>query len=242
MTKHSMTGIQSLNNFSFECTGLRVWKACDALAAVEEGQGGSTGDTHWAKVAEDQPSPCKVVCLDCAKTIFVNVSKACFSRLTCTRARGRVKSSVPLDDHYQVTLQSVTPLAKKRARDVENHLVELERENNYNTIKWAETCEEMCASYVNYSTVASFSSPVAVSADSPVSLGWALKWTRISIGFTGNFKVRLKKAFGEGEETGRKASPSDVASKFDSNSNWGKSVRRKGRLVAKQVAIYLCRP
>ena len=92
--------------------------------------------------------------------------------------------------------------------------MELERENNYNTIKWAETCEEMCASYVNYSTVASFSSPVAVSADSPVSLGWALKWTRISIGFTGNFKVRLKKAFGEGEETGRKASPSDEASKF----------------------------
>ena len=50
--------------------------------------------------------------------------------------------------------------------------MELERANNY---KWAETCEELCASYVNHSHVASFSSPVAVSADSPGSLGWALK-------------------------------------------------------------------
>ena len=28
MTKHSKTGIQSVNNFSFESTGLRVWKSC----------------------------------------------------------------------------------------------------------------------------------------------------------------------------------------------------------------------
>ena len=110
---HSWNGLVRRANWTYLCETLE-WK--DALAAGMEGQGGSTGDTHWAKVAEDQPSPCKVVCLDCDKTIFVNVSKACFSRLTCTRARGRVKSSVPLDDHYQVTLQSVTPVAKKRAR------------------------------------------------------------------------------------------------------------------------------
>ena len=71
----------------------------------------------------------------------------------------------------------------------------------------------MCVSYVNHSPVASFSSPVVVSADNPVSLGWPLKRTRKSIGFTGNFKVRLKKAIVEGEEIGRKASPRDVASK-----------------------------
>ena len=50
-----------------------------AVTAAVEGQGGSTGDTHQAKVAEDQPDPCNVVCLDCDKTIFVNVSKRCFS-------------------------------------------------------------------------------------------------------------------------------------------------------------------
>ena len=29
MTKHSMTGIQALNNFLFESAGLRAWKACN---------------------------------------------------------------------------------------------------------------------------------------------------------------------------------------------------------------------
>ena len=29
MTKHTMSGIQSLNNFSFESGGLRVWRAYD---------------------------------------------------------------------------------------------------------------------------------------------------------------------------------------------------------------------
>ena len=59
----------------------------------------------------------------------------------------------------------------------------VERENNYDTIKWAETCKEKCGGYVNQSPAVSSFLPVAESENNPGSLGWALKSTRKSVGF-----------------------------------------------------------
>ena len=70
-----------------------------------------------------------------------------------------------------------------------------------------------------------------------MSLGWALKSTRKSVGFTENFKVYLKKACMQGDETGRKANASDVASKFKTlqRATGKKMFAKEEWLVASQV-------
>lgn len=81
----------------------------------------------------------------------------------------------------------------------------LEWGNNYDTIKWEETCKEIGSSYVNQSPAGSSFSPVAARVDNPMSLGWALKSTGKSVGFIENFKVCINKTFMEGEDTARTA-------------------------------------
>ena len=259
MTKHSMTGIQSLNNFSFESTGLRVWKAYGVgpgklithaqlkrfgtpqgptrliilitfneprlqrsreITAVVEGQSGSAGDTRQATVTEDQPDPS-----------LPQLTKEPDVQFPCPE-EGCIK-----------TYQSFQSLQKHL--DVGKHLVKLERESNYDTIKkkWAETCKEVSGSYVHHAATASSSSSVAASAHNPVSLGWALKATRKSVRFTENIKVYLKQKFMEGEETGRKANPSDVASKIKTlrTATGEKMFAKDEWLVANQVARYFSR-
>ena len=156
-TKHSMTGIQYLNNFSFESTGLRVWKGYGvgpgklitqaqlkrlgtpqeptgliilkpfdepkqqrfrAITAVVVGQRGSAGDTLQATVTENQPDPS-----------LLQVTKEPEVQFPCP------------DEGCIKTYQSCQSLQKHL--DIGKHLVELERESTYDTIKkkWAETCK-----------------------------------------------------------------------------------------------------
>ena len=123
--------------------------------------------------------------------------------------------------------------------------MKLERESNYDTIKkkWAETCKELSGRYVHHAATSSPSSSVAANADNPVLLGWALKATRKSVRFTENIKAYLKEKFLEGEETGRKANPSDVASKIKTlrTATGEKMFANNEWIVANQVARYFSR-
>ena len=190
------------------------------ITAVVEGQSGSAGDTRQATVTEDQPDPS-----------LPQLTKEPDVQFPCPE-EGCIK-----------TYQSFQSLQKHL--DVGKHLVKLERESNYDTIKkkWAETCKEVSGSYVHHAATASSSSSVAASAHNPVSLGWALKATRKSVRFTENIKVYLKQKFMEGEETGRKANPSDVASKIKTlrTATGEKMFAKDEWLVANQVARYFSR-
>ena len=64
------TGLTFVKNFHEP-----MLQRSSAVTAVVEGQSGSAGDTRQTKVAEDQPDPCNIVCLDFDKPIFVNASK-----------------------------------------------------------------------------------------------------------------------------------------------------------------------
>ena len=104
-------------------------------------------------------------------------------------------------------------------------------------------CKDVSGSYVHQAAAGPSTSSVAESADNPVSLGWALKTTRKSVRLTEKIKDYLKTKFLEGEETGRKANPSDVASKIKTlRTATGQNMFAKDEwLEANQVARYFSR-
>lgn len=258
MTKHSMAGIQSLNNFSFESTGLRVWKAYGvgpgksishtqlkrfgtpqgptglvivepfseprqrsrAVAAVKEGQSGSAGDSRQTTLSQDQPDPSHPKLTEESSVLFSCPEEGCIKTY---------KSFHSLQKHL----------------DVGKHLLKPERESTYDTIKkkWAETCKDVAGSYVHQPAAHPFTSSVAASADNAMSLGWALKTTRKSVRFTEKIKTYLKNKFLEGEETGRKANPNDVATKIKTlrTATGQKMFTKDEWLAANQVARYFSR-
>jgi len=258
MTKHSMVGIQSLNNFSFESTGLRVWKAYGvgpgkfishtqlkrfgkpqgptglvivkpfseprqrsrAVTTVEEGRSGSACDSQQAILPQDQPDTSLPQLTEEPGVLFSCPEEGCIK-----------------------TYQSFHSLQKHL--DVGKHLVKLERESTYDTIKkkWAETCKDVSGSYVHQAAAGPSTSSVAASANNSVSLGWALKTTRKLVRFTEKIKAYLKNKFLEGEETGRKANPTDVANKIKTlRIPTGQKMFSKDEwLVANQVARYFSR-
>ena len=104
----------------------------------------------------------------------------------------------------QKTYQSYGNLQKHL--DARKHLVRLESESTYDTIKkkWADTCADISGSYLRKETGPS--SEVAV--DHPVCKipqGGALKTSKRAIRFTEKVKTHLKRIFLEGEETGKKS-------------------------------------
>ena len=252
MKKHTMSGIQALNNFSFESGGLRVWRAYNVgpgksfTPAQVKGFGTPQGPTDLCVV-----HPFSVPQVEAGA--FRSTTRRDEFRQPQPSTSQSVEEEAPADEATKAyfscpeegctkTYQSFTSLQKHL--DAGKHLVRLERETTYDTIKkkWAETCKEVSGSYIHRETESSTQSAVA-DPSCLVSKGWALKTSRRANRFSEKVKSHLKRIFLEGEETGRKATAVDVCSKMRAlRDGSGRKVFSKEEwLAADQIARYFSR-
>ena len=254
MKKHKMSGIQALNNFSFESEGLRVWKAYNVgpgklFSSVQvKGFGTPQGPTDLCVV---QPFSIPRVQIGAFRS---TTRRAVLQQAHPSTSQSQVVEDEPPageatkvhfscpEDGCTKTYQSYGNLQKHL--DAGKHLVRLERESTYDTIKkkWADTCADISGSYLRKETGPS--SEVAV--DHPVCKipqGWALKTSKRAIRFTEKVKTHLKRIFLEGEETGKKASAADVCSRIrNQRDGSGRKIFAKEEwLSADQIARYFSR-
>ena len=159
MTRHSMTGIQSLNNFSFESTGVRVWKAYGVGPGkpISHAQlkrfgtpQGPTGQIIGKPVEEPRLQRFRAITAvvegqgrgspgDTRHATIADRSDRSDRSLPQLTKEPEVQFPCPEEGCIK-TYQSFRRLRKHL--DVEKHLVKLERESNDDTIKkkWADTC------------------------------------------------------------------------------------------------------
>ena len=230
MTKHTMTGMQAMNNFRFESTGLRVWRAYNV------GPGKLFTNTQLRGYGKPQ-GPTRLVTLKpfSQPKELTGLFKSTAAPKTASRTE---ESGMSQDDSLQSgdagtpstvcfscpeegcikMYQSYQVLQKHL--DVGKHLIKLERESSYDIVKmkWADTCQEVSGSYVQKNILAASSSQqsdITVYSSNPTTdEGWALKKSRKSTRFSEGVRVYLKNVFIQGEETGTKANPPDIASKM----------------------------
>ena len=105
--------------------------------------------------------------------------------------------------------------------DIGRHLIKLERESDYDNIiaKWVETCKTVSGDYVQgeIGVAPSMTESPSVAADSPsLEEGWALKKAKKSARFSERVRSFLQGTFFQGEQTGVRANPADIASKMKS--------------------------
>lgn len=128
--------------------------------------------------------------------------------------------------------------------DVGKHLYKLERETSYDEIKskWAVICNDVSGSYSRTVPSASMTS----SSDKETAFaekGWALKKTKTSTRFPQDVKSYLTDIFLQGEETGIKANPSNVATNMKKEKCKGgaKRFKKEEWLTSEQIARYFSR-
>ncbi|KAK2552400.1 hypothetical protein P5673_026481 [Acropora cervicornis] len=235
MTKHTMTGIQALNNFLFEPAGLRAWKACNLKkhgapqgpTGIKELQPfsqpfkdvGTFRATQAQEVGPSVPTEVQIRQSEEADTATRSVASYSCPEQGCVKIYKEFKS---LQKHL----------------DVGRHLIKLERESDYDNIiaKWAETCKTVSGDYVQESP--------SVAADSPsLEEGWALKKAKKSARFSERVRSFLQGTFFQGEQTSVKANPADIASKMKSlrSANGNKLFSKEEWLSTLQVARYFSR-
>ena len=258
MTKHSMTGIQALNNFLFESAGLRAWKAYNvgtsryfSLAQLQkygtpQGPTGikelqpfsqplqdvgtfRAGATQAQVVGPSAPTEVQIIQSDEAESATRSVASYSCPEQGCVKVYKEFKG---LEKHL----------------DVGRHLIKLERESDYDSIiaKWAETCKTVTGDYVQGEVggAPSVTESPSVSADNPsLEEGWAMKKSKKSIRFSERVRSYLQETFFQGEETGVKANPADIACKMRSqrSSNGDKLFSKEEWLSTHQVARYFSR-
>ena len=249
MTKHTMTGVQALHNFSYENGGMRVWRAFDV------GPGKFYSAAQLARLGTPQgPTELVTVELFSKPTVETGTYQ---QRAEPTRAISEPGPSRELPSPSQIdedsemfschvagcikTFQSFSALQKHL--DVGKHMVKLAKESAYDEIKrkWTETCHSAGGGYVRGQTSAKDSedqSPVG-----QVELGWALRRTRKSAAFSEKAKSYLVDVFWTGEETGKKATASDVAFRMRSlrDDNGQKMFSKTDWLTEQQIARYFSR-
>ena len=246
-----MTGIQALNNFSFESAGLRAWRAYNV------GPGKLFTPTQVKRFGLPQgPTGLQVVQPFSVPREDVGVFRSVSTRVECVHPQPCTPQSVkdsPADvatraffscpeEGCTKTYQSFTNLQKHL--DTGKHLVKLERESTYDSVKkkWAEMCKEVSGSYIHRETA---SNPQTSRYDPTcqISSGWALKTSRKATRFTEKVKTHLKQIFMEGEKTGRKASAFDVCSKMRAlrDDSGRKTFSKEEWLTTEQIARYFSR-
>lgn len=253
-----MTGIQALNNFLFESAGLRAWKAYNvgtgrffSLAQLQkygtpQGPTGikelqpfsqplqdvgtfRAGVTHAQDVGPLAPTEVQIMQSDGAESATRSIASYSCPEQGCVKVYKEFKG---LEKHL----------------DVGRHLIELERESDYDSIitKWAETCKTVTRDHVEGEVggVPSVTESSSVSADNPsLEEGWAMKKSKKSIRFSKRVRSYLQETFFQEEETGVKANPADIARKMRSqrSSNGDKLFSKEEWLSTHQVARYFSR-
>ena len=258
MTKHSMTGIQALNNFLFESAGLRAWKAYNvgtsrsfSLAQLQkygtpQGPPGIKEFQQFSQPLQDVgkfragarqakvvgpsvPTEVQLIQSDEAESATRSVASYSCPEQGCVKVYKEFKG---LEKHL----------------DVGRHLIKLERESDYDSIiaKWAETCKTVTGDYVQGEVggAASVTESPSVSADNPsLEEGWAMKKSKKSIRVSESVRSYLPETFFQVEETGVNANLADIACKMRSqrSSNGDKLFSKEEWLSTHQVARYFSR-
>ena len=232
MTKHSLSGIQSLNNFVFTESGEMI-----AWRAYNVGPGKVFSAASLARLGAPQgPTNLQVLQAFNSPDILTGVFRASSSTQEQQPAAPPTDpiavERIQLEEEERVAFgcpeegcikvyQSHSSL--QRHLDAGKHLLALERESTYDVIKkkWAETCKSISGSYVEAAqppTSASASVSHSQSEDPPptADMGWALKKTKKSVHFTTKVRQFLREVFLQGEDTGNKAVAEDVAARMRS--------------------------
>ena len=122
-------------------------------------------------------------------------------------------------------------------------MVKLAKESAYDEIKrkWTEACHSVGGGYVRGQTSASSSDDQSPAGQ--VEHGWALRRTRKSVAFSEKAKSYLLNMFWMGEETGKKATASDVAFRMKSlrDETGQKMFTKIDWLTEQQIARYFSR-
>ena len=212
--KHKISGIQAVNNFTFESAGLRAWRTYNV------GPGKLFTSTQVKRFGLPQgPTGLQVVQPFSIPREDFGVFRSVSTRAKCVRPQPCTPQSVeasPADEAPRSffscpekgctkTYQCFTNLQKHL--DAGKHLVKLERESTNDSVKkkWAEMCKEVSGTYIQRETASNLQTS-GYDPTCQISSGWALKTSRKAIRFTEKVKAHLKQIFMEGEETGRKAS------------------------------------
>ena len=257
MHKHFMSGVQSLNNFSYEGGGLRAWRAYNigpgkffTLAMLAK-LGTPKGETNLTIVMPFGRPNEEVGTLTAVRPVQPSLVQPRPPRpdpaTHCEEEEDddRVPFSCPEEGCIKV-YQSFAAL--QRHLDLGKHLIRLERETQYDQVKrkWAETCLSFAGGYLQ--SVPSTSA--AATADQPDSQnvpsteeGWALKNVRNVVNFSENVRNYLREVFLLGEETGHKASPGDVAMRMKGlrDISGKKRFQKKEWLTTLQISRYFSR-
>ena len=229
MTKHSLSGIQSLNNFMFTESGeIIAWWAyivgpgkvffVASLACLSTPQGPTNLQVH-------QPfsSP------DMLTGVFRALSS---TQPAAPTMKPIVEEGIQLEEEESVVFgcpeEGCIKVYKSHSRlqrhlDAGKHLLALERESMYNVIKkkWAETWKSISGSYMEAahpptSASASVSHCQLEDALLTADIGWALKKTKKSVHSTTQARHFLCEVFLQGEGTGNKATAEDVEARMRS--------------------------
>lgn len=252
MTDHKWKGIQSLNNFEFLSTGIRVWKAFGV------GKAKLFKNKVLKDMASHQPSTGLCILEPFSdpkedKGVFKRIRKE--NRLT-KKAAENFDDTLPNDvsttrgfncPDVNCIKVFVSNSALDRHLDSGKHMYRAHHESSVDPIKrkWVHTCTsvgtgENGAKDLENSTVKERNR----AANACAEMGLALKKSKSRGRYSEHLKEYLKKLFLEGEETGRKANPSDVSSAIKSlKTEDGKSklFERSEWLTAQQVKSYFLR-
>ena len=258
MQKHTMTGVQSLNNFSYEGGGLRAWRAYNIgpgklyTRAMLAQLGTPQGATNLTIVLPFGRPNVEVGTLTAARPVQPSPVEPSPSQpdpaTQCdedVEDKDRVPFACPEKGCIKV-YQSFSAL--ERHLDVGKHLIRLERETQYDQVKrkWAETCQSLAGGYLQ----AVPSTSAATTADQPdnqnvpsAEEGWVLKKVRHAVHFSENVRNYLREVFLLGEETGHKANPGDVSIRMKGlrDSSGKKRFQKKEWLTTAQISRYFSR-
>lgn len=248
-----MAGIQSLHNFSYENGGIRVWRAYNV------GPGKFYSAAQLARFGTPQ-GPTKLVIIHPFGRPHVEVGTYRQQRAMPARSSSLPRSHQEPSESAQAdqvgekvmfhcqeegcikTFQSFASL--QRHLDVGTHMVRLVKESTYDEIrrKWAEACHSLGGGYVRGDSVTFESSDQATPGEI-VELGWALQKNRKPVAFSEKAKSYLVDVFWAGEETGKKANASFVASRMKSlrDENGQKMFTKTDWLTEQQIARYFSR-
>ena len=262
MTKHSLSGVQSLNNFMFTESG-----DISACRAYKVGPGKFFSAASLALVGTPQgPTKLQVQQAFSSPDMLTGVCRAPSS----TREPAAEQPAAPpmepiaaegiqLEEEESVVFgcpeegcikvdQSHNSL--QRHLDAGVHLLAIERESTYDAImkKWAQTCKSISGSYMEAahpSTSASTSVSDGQSGDAPptANMGWALKKSKKSVHFTTKVRKILREVFLQGENTGNKATAEDVTARMRSmrTADGTKVFTKDEWLKATQISRYFSR-
>jgi len=256
MEKHTMTGVQSLNNFSYVAGGLRAWRAYNL------GPGKFFTQAMLARFGSPQGDTNMVIVLPFG-TPSVEVGTFLTARPSSEQpSQSQTEPAVQLDHgeeqdeddavHFACPEEGCIKMyqsfsALQKHLDVGKHLIRLERASQFDEIKkkWAETCESLAGSYIQAlpSTSAAIEQPDDQSGTPSAEEGWALKKARRAVHFTEKARNYLREVFLLGEDTGKKSNPTDVATRMKSlrEDSGKKRFEKREWLTAEQISRYFSR-